>query len=99
MPISRKFSSSYLHKLWSFSRRRYDCRGALTDLTKYLPKSESFDRHASLSNEEKRIEQLCDQERYRAMTTNEEEEILYQGIQIVFLKHFLLRSINRIFSL
>ena len=51
----------------------------MNDLTKYLPKSESFDLRANLSNQEKRIEQLCDEERYRALTTNEEEEILDQG--------------------
>ena len=58
---------------------RYDCRGALNDLTSYLPKSEGFDRFVGLSNEEKRIESLCDQERFRALTVNEDEEILYQG--------------------
>lgn len=59
---------------------RYDCRGALSDLNPYLPKSDVFDRRAGLSNEEKRIEALCDEERFRALNVNEEEEILYQGI-------------------
>lgn len=59
----------------------------MNDLTKYLPKSESFDLRANLSNQEKRIEQLCDEERYRALTTNEEEDTLYQGICSFILKH------------
>lgn len=65
-------------KFWKFNCR-YDCRGALNDLIPYLPKSEGFDRFLNLSNEEKRIESLCDQERYRALTVNEDEELLYQG--------------------
>ncbi|XP_065201078.1 protein suppressor of white apricot [Planococcus citri] len=68
---------------------RYDCRGALNDLTKYLPKSESFDLRANLSNQEKRIEQLCDEERYRALTTNEEEETLFQEEELKRLQQAL----------
>lgn len=59
---------------------RYDVRGALYDLSKYEAISgqqeESF--WINLSNEERRIEQLCDEERYRALTHNEDEEALYQ---------------------
>ena len=58
---------------------RYDCRGALNDLTPYLPKSEGFERSVGLSIEEKRIESYCEQERYRALVVNEDEELLYQG--------------------
>ncbi|XP_075232655.1 uncharacterized protein LOC142331003 [Lycorma delicatula] len=59
---------------------RYDVRGALYDLTQY----EAISGHQeelfwiNLSNEERRIEQLCDEERYRALTHNEDEEALYQ---------------------
>lgn len=58
---------------------RYDCRGALSDLTPYIANSSNFDPWIGFTPEERKIEQLCDKERYRALTSNEEEENIYQG--------------------
>jgi hypothetical protein len=60
---------------------RYDGRGALYDLKQYeaQPGSHDANRWVGLSDAERRVEQLCDEERYRALQHNEEEEALYQG--------------------
>ncbi|XP_067015704.1 splicing factor, suppressor of white-apricot homolog [Anabrus simplex] len=59
---------------------RYDGRGALYDLKQYepLPGGHDENRWVGLSESERRFEQLCDEERYRALHHNEEEEALYQ---------------------
>nr|CAD7410507.1 unnamed protein product [Timema cristinae] len=56
---------------------RYDGRGALYDLQMFEAQSDSSSWLA-LSDSERHIEQLCDEERYRALSHNEEEEALYQ---------------------
>jgi hypothetical protein len=60
---------------------RYDGRGALYDLKQYeaQPGGHDANRWVGLSDAEHRVEQLCDEERYRALQHNEEEEALYQG--------------------
>ncbi|PSN33758.1 hypothetical protein C0J52_21672 [Blattella germanica] len=59
---------------------RYDGRGALYDLKQYepLPGGHDANKWVGLSDSERRVEQLCDEERYRALHHNEEEEALYQ---------------------
>jgi len=58
---------------------RYDCRGALSDLksVEALPFGQS--RWEGLTSEEKKIEQLCDEERYKSLNDKSEEESIYQG--------------------
>lgn len=58
---------------------RYDCRGALSDLksVEALPFGQS--RWEGLTAEEKKIEQLCDEERYKSLNDKSEEESIYQG--------------------
>ncbi|XP_014240462.1 splicing factor, suppressor of white-apricot homolog isoform X2 [Cimex lectularius] len=55
---------------------RYDGRGALYDLSAHEPKADS---KYELTEEEKTVEQICDQERYRSLYINEEEEIFYRS--------------------
>lgn len=57
---------------------RYDGRGALYDLKQYEPLPGGFDSMMSLTNEERRIEQMCDEERYYALNKNEDVDLLYQ---------------------
>lgn len=61
--------------------RRYDCRGALSDLRKYEASREGFDamRWLGLSEKERQLEELCDKERYYSLEINEEEEEMYKG--------------------
>lgn len=60
---------------------RYDCRGALSDLksVEALPFGQS--RWEGLTADEKKIEQLCDEERYKSLNDKSEEESIYQGIK------------------
>ncbi|KAL4098116.1 hypothetical protein QTP88_022783 [Uroleucon formosanum] len=57
---------------------RYDCRGALSDLksVEALPFGQS--RWEGLTADEKKIEQLCDDERYKSLNDKSEEESIYQ---------------------
>ncbi|XP_025206974.1 protein suppressor of white apricot [Melanaphis sacchari] len=57
---------------------RYDCRGALSDLqsVEALPFGQS--RWEGLTADEKKIEQLCDEERYKSLNDKSEEESIYQ---------------------
>ncbi|GLH11240.1 Protein suppressor of white apricot [Gryllus bimaculatus] len=59
---------------------RYDGRGALYDLKQCEPLPGGHDENwwVGLSEAERHVEQLCDEERYRALNHNEEEEALYQ---------------------
>lgn len=61
---------------------RYDGRGALSDLTPFEASREGYDatRWLGLSESERKIEQLCDEERYYSLNSNEEEEEMYKGI-------------------
>ncbi|RZB39274.1 suppressor of white apricot [Asbolus verrucosus] len=59
---------------------RYDCRGALSDIAPYEASREGFDamRWLGLSDSERKLEQLCDKERYYSLHINEEEEQMYK---------------------
>ncbi|RZF48483.1 hypothetical protein LSTR_LSTR007761 [Laodelphax striatellus] len=57
---------------------RYDVRGAVYDLSQFETTRQEEPLWFNLSQEEMKIEQMCDEERYRALTTNEDEEALYQ---------------------
>ncbi|XP_019698836.1 splicing factor, suppressor of white-apricot homolog isoform X2 [Harpegnathos saltator] len=56
---------------------RYDGRGALGDLRIYEPPTGGFDQRTILTEEELKIEQLCDEERFRSLYHNDEEESIY----------------------
>lgn len=56
---------------------RYDGRGHLHDLSEY--DSGSWNTSYQLSEEEERIEALCDEERYLALTSDLLEEEARQG--------------------
>ncbi|XP_018099661.1 splicing factor, suppressor of white-apricot homolog isoform X2 [Xenopus laevis] len=53
---------------------RYDGRGHLHDLSEYDAEHNSWNRNYNLSEEEARIEALCDEERYLALHTDLLEE-------------------------
>ncbi|XP_050311906.1 protein suppressor of white apricot [Anthonomus grandis grandis] len=59
---------------------RYDCRGALSDLKQYEASREGYDtlRWMGLNESEKKLEELCDAERYYSLEINEEEEEMYK---------------------
>ncbi|XP_076282766.1 suppressor of white-apricot isoform X2 [Lasioglossum baleicum] len=56
---------------------RYDGRGALGDLRIYEPPPGGFDQRTILTEEELKVEQLCDEERYRSLYNNELEDSVY----------------------
>ncbi len=62
---------------------RYDCRGHLSDLTLWdsdlLRKKQLNNEFKLLSQEEQRIEEECDQERYLELYRDIEKEALHQG--------------------
>ncbi|CAG9126501.1 unnamed protein product [Plutella xylostella] len=58
---------------------RYDARGALHDLSRLEAPPGGFDWRVELTRNELDVEQLCDEERYRAMHTDEDEEEMYKG--------------------
>lgn len=60
---------------------RYDGRGTLSELAQYESSREGYDtmRWLGLSESERKLEQLCDEERYYALITNEDEENMYKG--------------------
>ncbi|XP_046684047.1 splicing factor, suppressor of white-apricot homolog isoform X2 [Homalodisca vitripennis] len=64
---------------------RYDARGHLSDLSPYEGASQVYVPTA----EERKIEGLCDEERYRALSVNEEESLLYQEEELKRLKQLL----------
>nr|XP_018913320.1 PREDICTED: splicing factor, suppressor of white-apricot homolog [Bemisia tabaci] len=68
---------------------RYDGRGTLYDLSMYEALPDGQDRWFGLSSEERYVEQMCDEERYRALTTNEDEEALYQEEELKRLQQAL----------
>ncbi|KAJ8673598.1 hypothetical protein QAD02_004860 [Eretmocerus hayati] len=61
---------------------RYDGRGALGDLRAYEPPPGGFDYRAILTEDEYKVEQLCDEERYRSLHSNEVEEHTYHEEEI-----------------
>lgn len=61
---------------------RYDCRGHLSDLTLWdsdIIRKKQSNNEEYLNEEEKRIEQECDQERYMELYKDMEKEALHQG--------------------
>ncbi|RVE49118.1 hypothetical protein evm_006239 [Chilo suppressalis] len=57
---------------------RYDARGALHDLSSLEAPSGGYDWRVELTRAELDVEQLCDEERYRALHTDEDEEEMYK---------------------
>ncbi|KAL4708334.1 hypothetical protein ACJJTC_018452 [Scirpophaga incertulas] len=57
---------------------RYDARGALHDLSSLEAPPGGYDWRVELTKGEWEVEQLCDEERYRALHTNEDEEEMYK---------------------
>lgn len=66
----------------SYPFLRYDCRGHLSELRQFEASHENYDtaRWLGLSENERKLEQLCDEERYYSLLNNEEEEEMYKGI-------------------
>lgn len=58
---------------------RYDGRGHLHDLSEYDAEYSTWNRDYQLSEEEARVEALCDEERYLALHTDLLEEEARQG--------------------
>ncbi|KZC11692.1 Protein suppressor of white apricot [Dufourea novaeangliae] len=56
---------------------RYDGRGALGDLRIYEPPPGGFDQRTILTEEELKVEQLCDEERYRSLYNNDIDDSVY----------------------
>ncbi|XP_028045733.1 splicing factor, suppressor of white-apricot homolog isoform X2 [Monomorium pharaonis] len=61
---------------------RYDGRGALADLGIYEPPPGGFDQRTILTEEELKVEQLCDVERYQSLYKNDVEESMYHEEEI-----------------
>nr|SVE89936.1 EOG090X07RL [Daphnia sinensis]SVE90564.1 EOG090X07RL [Daphnia sinensis]SVE91192.1 EOG090X07RL [Daphnia sinensis] len=61
---------------------RYDARGTLFDLKSHETPQGGYDRTEGLTSEEKRIERLCDEERYFALYKDEEEEAVIKEEEI-----------------
>jgi hypothetical protein len=59
---------------------RYDARGALHDLSALEAPPGGYDWRVELTKGEWEVEQLCDEERYRALHADEDEEEMYKGI-------------------
>ncbi|XP_076619773.1 suppressor of white-apricot isoform X2 [Colletes latitarsis] len=56
---------------------RYDGRGALGDLRIYEPPTGGFDQRTILTEDELKVEQLCDEERYRSLYNSDIEDSVY----------------------
>ncbi|XP_020285147.1 splicing factor, suppressor of white-apricot homolog isoform X2 [Pseudomyrmex gracilis] len=61
---------------------RYDGRGALADLRIHEPPPGGFDQRTILTEEELKVEQLCDEERYRSLYNSDVEESTYHEEEI-----------------
>ncbi|KAF5301084.1 hypothetical protein FQA39_LY10903 [Lamprigera yunnana] len=59
---------------------RYDCRGALSELQQYEANGENYDttRWSGLNESERRLELMCDEERYYSLQNNEHELEMYK---------------------
>lgn len=66
---------------------RYDARGALHDLSALEAPPGGFDWRVELTKAELDVEQLCDEERYRALHTDEDEEEMYKGIILYLIRY------------
>lgn len=67
---------------------RYDGRGALADLRIHEPPPGGFDQRTILTEDELKVEQLCDEERYQSLYNNDAEESMNHGNVSSFLKMF-----------
>ena len=74
--------SSWLICIVSFNFHRYDARGTLSDLKPYETPQGGYDRTEGLTAEERRIEKLCDDERYFALYKDEAEEAVIKEEEI-----------------
>lgn len=78
-------SIGHLDKHGYFGRypgARYDGRGALGDLKSHEPPSGGFELRTILTEEELKVEQLCDEERYKSLYNNDAEESMYHEEEI-----------------
>lgn len=90
--VEAKAQSSFIDHF--FPCCRYDGRGHLHDLSDYDAEYSTWNRDYQLSEEEARIEALCDEERYLALHTDLLEEEARQGIapgQLPELEHISLQ--------
>lgn len=67
---------------------RYDGRGALADLLAHEPPTGGFDQRTILTEEELKVEQLCDMERYQSLYKNDVEESMYHGNMSFFFREY-----------
>lgn len=76
-------SLNYFNFHFILSFFRYDCRGHLSDLTLWdsdlIKKKSNNNEENFLNEEEKRIEEECEQERYLELYKDIEKEALQQG--------------------
>ncbi|KAF7384652.1 hypothetical protein HZH68_014264 [Vespula germanica] len=72
---------------------RYDGRGALGDLRIHEPPAGGFDQRTILTEDELKVEQLCDEERYRSLYNNDAEDSMYHEEEMKRL-HQALESEN-----
>lgn len=75
---------------------RYDGRGALGDLRIHEPPAGGFDQRIILTEDELKVEQLCDEERYRSLYNNDAEDSMYHGMFRVHI--FKALNMNRCFT-
>ncbi|XP_034935772.1 splicing factor, suppressor of white-apricot homolog isoform X2 [Chelonus insularis] len=68
---------------------RYDGRGALADLRSHEPPPGGFDARTILTEDELKVEQLCDEERYRSLYNNDAEELMYHEEEMKRLQQAL----------
>ncbi|KAI4495944.1 hypothetical protein M0802_008159 [Mischocyttarus mexicanus] len=61
---------------------RYDGRGALGDLWIYEPPTGGYDPRTILTEDELKVEQLCDEERYRFLCNNDTDDSMYHEEEI-----------------
>ncbi|XP_029155740.1 splicing factor, suppressor of white-apricot homolog isoform X2 [Nylanderia fulva] len=61
---------------------RYDGRGALADLRIHEPPPGGFDQRTIFTEEELKVEHLCDEERYQSLYNNDAEESMYHEEEI-----------------
>lgn len=59
--------------------RRYDGRGALADLRPHEPPPGGYDRWQGLTERERKMEEVVDQERYLALYRDVDEEKMLEG--------------------
>ena len=70
---------------------RYDGRGALSDLRPHEPPPGGHDRWHGLTDRERKLEEVVDQERYMALYKDEDEERMLEG-QLPTVRHPILTA-------